>query len=82
MSLLEVKDLVVSYGGIEALKGISFSVDEGQIVTLIGANGAGKSTTLRALSLIHIFLARHIQYGGACDSGRRDGDVRADGAGG
>ena len=40
----------VSYGGIEALKGISFEVDEGQIVTLIGANGAGKSTTLRTIS--------------------------------
>ena len=50
MSLLVVKDLKVSYGGIEALKGISFSVDKGQIVTLIGANGAGKSTTLRAIS--------------------------------
>lgn len=50
MSMLEVRDLVVSYGGIEALKGISFSVEEGQIVTLIGANGAGKSTTLRAIT--------------------------------
>ena len=50
MSLLKVTDLVVSYGGIEALKGISFEVDQGQIVTLIGANGAGKSTTLRTLS--------------------------------
>ena len=50
MSLLTVKDLVVSYGGIEALKGISFSVEKGQIVTLIGANGAGKSTTLRAIT--------------------------------
>ena len=50
MSLLEVKDLRVSYGGIEALRGISFSVEEGQIVTLIGANGAGKSTTLRTIS--------------------------------
>ena len=50
MSLLEIKDLRVSYGGIEALKGISFHVEEGQIVTLIGANGAGKSTTLRAIS--------------------------------
>ena len=49
MSLLEVKNLVVSYGGIEALKGISFEVDEGAVVTLIGANGAGKSTTLRAI---------------------------------
>jgi branched-chain amino acid transport system ATP-binding protein len=49
MSLLEVKDLRVSYGGIEALRGISFKVEEGQIVTLIGANGAGKSTTLRTI---------------------------------
>ena len=50
MSLLKVTDLVVSYGGIEALKGISFEVEEGSIVTLIGANGAGKSTTLRTIS--------------------------------
>ena len=50
MSLLKVTDLVVSYGGIEALKGISFEVEQGQIVTLIGANGAGKSTTLRTIS--------------------------------
>ncbi len=55
MSLLEIKDIRVSYGGIEALKGISFSVEKGQIVTLIGANGAGKSTTLRAISgLVHL----------------------------
>ena len=50
MSLLKVTDLVVSYGGIEALKGIAFEVEQGQIVTLIGANGAGKSTTLRTIS--------------------------------
>ena len=50
MSMLKVTNLVVSYGGIEALKGISFEVDQGQIVTLIGANGAGKSTTLRTIS--------------------------------
>ena len=49
-SLLKVTDLVVSYGGIEALKGISFEVGQGQIVTLIGANGAGKSTTLRTIA--------------------------------
>ena len=48
--LLEVKDLRVSYGNIEALHGISFCVDEGEIVTLIGANGAGKSTTLMTIS--------------------------------
>lgn len=47
--MLNVENLVVSYGGIEALKGISFNVEEGKIVTLIGANGAGKSTTLRSI---------------------------------
>jgi branched-chain amino acid transport system ATP-binding protein len=50
MALLEVSDLHVYYGGIHALKGISFSVNEGEVVTLIGANGAGKTTTLRAIS--------------------------------
>lgn len=48
--ILQVKDLVVSYGVIEALHGISFDVRKGEIVTLIGANGAGKSTTLRTIS--------------------------------
>ncbi|HHW45200.1 MAG TPA: ABC transporter ATP-binding protein [Desulfotomaculum sp.] len=48
--MLEVKDLCVAYGVIEALKGISFSVEEGEVVSLIGANGAGKSTTLRTIS--------------------------------
>lgn len=48
--LLEVEDLRVSYGAIKALHGISFRVDEGEIVCVIGANGAGKSTTLRAIS--------------------------------
>jgi branched-chain amino acid transport system ATP-binding protein len=48
--LLEVKDLRVRYGGIEAVKGISLTVDEGEIVTLIGGNGAGKSTTLKTIS--------------------------------
>jgi len=48
--LLEVTDLRVSYGKIEAVKGISFSVPAGQVITLIGGNGAGKTTTLRAIS--------------------------------
>lgn len=50
MHMLEVVDLKVGYGAIEALHGISLSVKQGEIVTLIGANGAGKSTTLRAIS--------------------------------
>jgi branched-chain amino acid transport system ATP-binding protein len=49
-ALLEVKDLTVSYGGINAVKGISFVVHKGDIVTLIGANGAGKTSTLHAVS--------------------------------
>jgi branched-chain amino acid transport system ATP-binding protein len=48
--LLEVKDLNVFYGAIHALQGVTFRVDDGQIVTLIGANGAGKSTTLNTIS--------------------------------
>jgi branched-chain amino acid transport system ATP-binding protein len=50
MALLEIKDLDVHYGAIHALKGVTMSVEEKQIVTLIGGNGAGKSTTLRAIS--------------------------------
>jgi branched-chain amino acid transport system ATP-binding protein len=50
MPLLEIRDLIVLYGEIEALRGVSLSVEEGQVVTLLGANGAGKSTTLRAIS--------------------------------
>ncbi len=64
MSMLEVKDLVVSYGGIEALKGVSFSVNEGEIVSLIGANGAGKSTTLRAITNIVPVKSGTILYEG------------------
>ena len=69
MSLLEIKDLRVSYGGIEALKGISFHVEEGQIVTLIGANGAGKSTTLRAISGLAPVKSGAILYDGQAING-------------
>ncbi len=48
--MLRIDDLRVNYGGIEAVKGITFEVPEGKIVTLIGANGAGKSTTLRTIA--------------------------------
>ena len=49
-AMLEIKDINVYYGAIHAIKGISLEVAEGEIVTLIGANGAGKSTTLRTIS--------------------------------
>ena len=49
-NILEIRDLQVHYGGIEAVKGISLDVPEGEIVTLIGANGAGKSSTLRSIA--------------------------------
>ena len=49
-SMLKVKDLKVNYGGIEAVKGIDMDIEQGKIVTLIGANGAGKSTTMKAVA--------------------------------
>jgi branched-chain amino acid transport system ATP-binding protein len=50
VSFLEVRDLTVAYGAIQAVRGVSFSVEQGQIVSLIGSNGAGKTTTLRTIS--------------------------------
>ncbi len=64
MSLLEVRDLRVSYGAIEAVKGISLDVEEGQVVTLIGTNGAGKTTTLRTLSGLLHPVAGEIRFDG------------------
>lgn len=78
MSLLEVHDLKVSYGGIHALKGISLSVAQGELVALIGSNGAGKTTTLKALagllpysgkahyqqkSLLHLASHQRVEHG-------------------
>ena len=50
MTMLEVKDLHVHYGVIEAIKGISFEVNKGEVIALIGANGAGKTTTLHTVT--------------------------------
>lgn len=62
--ILRIRDLKVNYGGIEALKGITFDVEEGAIITLIGANGAGKSTTLRAITNLVPASGGTIEYDG------------------
>ena len=62
--LLEVSDLHVFYGRIEALKGISFGVGEGEITTLIGANGAGKTTTMRTISGVRTVTQGSVKFDG------------------
>ena len=73
--ILSVKDLQVSYGGIEAVKGISFDVPEGKIVTLIGANGAGKSTTLKAIAGLVKPGAGTIEFKGESIGGKDSSDI-------
>jgi len=68
--MLELREVIVSYGSIDALKGISLTVKKGEIVALIGANGAGKSTTLMAVSGIAALRAGAIFYEGKRISGR------------
>ena len=65
MSLLEVGGLKVSYGGINAVKGIDLTVDQGEMVALIGANGAGKTTTLKAICGLLTPAAGTVRYAGA-----------------
>lgn len=67
--LLEVTDLVVRYGAVEAVKGISFTVGEGEVVTLVGSNGAGKTTTLRAISGLVPVAGGSITFDGASLAG-------------
>ncbi len=81
MSLLYIKDLKVSYGGIEAIKGISLTVEKGEIVTLIGANGAGKSTTLRAISGLVPLKEGTITYDGQVISGQTPQKIVSEGIG-
>ena len=81
MSLLYIKDLKVSYGGIEAIKGISLNVEKGEIVTLIGANGAGKSTTLRAISGLVPIREGTITYDGQVISGQCPQKIVSEGIG-
>jgi branched-chain amino acid transport system ATP-binding protein len=64
MALLEVTDIRTHYGSIEALKGVSLTVEEGEVVTLIGSNGAGKSTTLRSISGLTPASSGRISFAG------------------
>ncbi len=70
-ALLEVEALEVRYGSIEAVRGLSFSVDEGRILTIIGANGAGKSSTLLALSGLVKVSGGRIRFAGRDITGHR-----------
>ncbi|BBN95447.1 branched-chain amino acid ABC transporter ATP-binding protein [Deinococcus grandis] len=64
MALLEIENLSVNYGAIQAVRGLSLTVEEGEVVTLIGANGAGKTTTLRAVSRLLRPVAGTIRFAG------------------
>ena len=73
--LLELEDVVVAYGRIEALHGISIGIDEGEVVALIGANGAGKTTTMRAISGLRPLSGGQIRFNGE-DISRLRADLR------
>ncbi len=74
-NILEIRDLQVRYGGIEAVKGISLDVPEGQIVTLIGANGAGKSSTLRTVAGLVNPAAGKVLYQGENITGKDANEI-------
>ena len=73
--ILSIKDLKVNYGGIEAVKGISFDVNEGSILTLIGANGAGKSSTLRTVAGLVKPAAGSVTFRGDNITGRNPTEI-------
>jgi branched-chain amino acid transport system ATP-binding protein len=75
MPLLELKDLVVRYGEIEAVHGVSLTVEPGEVVTLLGSNGAGKSTTLRAISGLAKPASGEILFDGASIGGARPEEI-------
>jgi branched-chain amino acid transport system ATP-binding protein len=77
--LLEIRELVARYGAVEALHGISLDVAEGEIVSLLGANGAGKSTTLKAISRVIPPSAGEIRFDGVSLAGLNPEDVVARG---
>jgi branched-chain amino acid transport system ATP-binding protein len=75
--LLEIESLVVRYGEVEALHGISLEVAEGEIVALLGANGAGKSTTLKAISRLLVPASGTVRFAGQSLAGLQPEDVVA-----
>jgi branched-chain amino acid transport system ATP-binding protein len=77
--LLELRDVHVRYGVIEAVRGISLSVGEGEVVTLIGGNGAGKTTTLRSISMVHPPSEGAVFFKGEDITGMKSHDVVAKG---
>jgi len=78
-NILEIRDLQVKYGGIEAVKGIRFDVPEGEIVTLIGANGAGKSSTLRSIAGLVKPASGSISFKGADITGKDANEIVSNG---
>ena len=74
-TMLKVTGLKVAYGGIQAVKGVSFEVNEGELVSLIGANGAGKSTTLKAITGLQPAAAGDIEYLGKSIKGQGPWDL-------
>jgi len=77
--ILEIKDLQVAYGKVQALHGVSLSVEAGEVVALLGTNGAGKSTTLRAISGLLAPSAGTIHFKGHSITGRRADEVLREG---
>jgi ABC-type branched-chain amino acid transport systems, ATPase component len=73
--MLEIKDLQVHYGGIHALRGISLNVEDGKIISLIGANGAGKSTTLKAIMSLVQKTSGSVIYDGKDITGKKTRDI-------
>ena len=73
--LLTVHDLKVSYGGIQAVKGVSFEVREGELVSLIGSNGAGKTTTMNAITGLLPLVGGHIEFAGKTIAGQGPWDL-------
>ena len=75
MSVLSVESIALSYGDSQALWDVSFSVEQGKLVSLLGANGAGKTTTLKAISGLHPLKGGVVSYGGKLISGLKAHEV-------